>query len=221
MTSGLRIGFIGLGKMGSPMAQRLLDAGFSLVVRDVRREAAETLLESGAQWADSPREVAENSDVVCTSLPGPSAAEEVYLGADGIVGAARPGLIAVDFTTNAPPLVQRIAAELGARNATLLDAPVSGGVEGARSGKLTLLVGGEKEVLDRCQTLLDVLAASPLPRLAVVTLVSADLPDTAQTLRARGVALRETSRATLVVPPQDACGVVLEFRAADGNARSQ
>lgn len=127
--------------MGGGMAGRLADAGFPLVVRDVDRQSGAALLDKGARWAASPREVAESSDIVCTSLPGPREAEEVFLGADGIVSGAHSALTCIDFSTNAP---------------------VSGGVEGARTGKLTVLIGGDEAALARCGPVLDVLASTVL-----------------------------------------------------------
>lgn len=160
--SALRIGFIGLGKMGSGMAARLAEAGFSLVVCDVNRQAGATLVERGARWSDSPRDVAESSDVLCTSLPGPREAEAVYLDDDGVAAGAHAGLTCIDFSTNSPALVQRIAQELTPRGAALLDAPVSGGVEGARTGKLTVLIGGDAAPLAACRPVLDALAGTVL-----------------------------------------------------------
>src|SRR5829696_6611669 len=112
--SSLRVGFIGLGKMGGGMAARLADAGFPLTVHDVRREAAAQVLDKGARWAASPREVAEASDIVCTSLPGPKEAEEVYFGEQGILRGLGADAICIDFSTNAPALVKRIANEIAA-----------------------------------------------------------------------------------------------------------
>ena len=140
------VGFIGLGNMGRPMATRLAAAGFSLIVHDVDRAAASELLQSGAKWGDSPRSVAERSAVICTSLPGPAEAEMVYLGDDGILLGVQADSIAIDFTTNSSLLVRKIHQELATRDAALLDAPVSGGVEGAKRGELTILIGGHQEL---------------------------------------------------------------------------
>jgi 3-hydroxyisobutyrate dehydrogenase len=159
---GLRVGFIGLGNMGGGMAGRLAGAGLALTVHDVRRDVGAAILEKGAQWAASPSEVAAESDIVCTSLPGPTEAEEVYLGPQGIVGGLRSGSVCIDFSTNAPALVQRIAREIAAGGGELLDAPVSGGVEGARTGKLTILVGGNDDAFARARAVLDLLAAKVL-----------------------------------------------------------
>jgi 3-hydroxyisobutyrate dehydrogenase len=160
--SKLRVGFIGLGKMGGGMAGRLADAGFPLTAHDVRREAAAQVLDKGARWAGSPREVAEASDIVCTSLPGPKEAEEVYLGQRGIIRGMKSDAICIDFSTNAPALVDRIANEVADRGGAMLDGPVSGGVEGARTGKLTVLIGGELDALERSRPVLDALATTVL-----------------------------------------------------------
>jgi 3-hydroxyisobutyrate dehydrogenase-like beta-hydroxyacid dehydrogenase len=161
MTS-LRIGFIGLGQMGGGMAARLVDADFVLTVHDVRREAAVGVLGQGARWADSPLDTAEASDVVCTSLPGPDEAADVYLGEAGVLRGLQAGAVCIDFSTNAPALVQRIAHQVVARGGAMLDAPVSGGVEAARTGELTVLVGGDAQAIGRVRPILDVLAATVL-----------------------------------------------------------
>jgi 3-hydroxyisobutyrate dehydrogenase len=155
-----RVGFIGLGKMGAGMAARLAGAGFPLVVYDIRAEAAARI--DGAKVVASPRDVATAADVICTSLPGPSEAEEVFFGSDGVLSGLRQGALCIDFTTNAPRLVRRIATALGERGAEFLDAPVSGGVEGARNGQLTVLVGGSGEAVAKSRPLLDVLATKVL-----------------------------------------------------------
>lgn len=157
-----RLGFIGLGKMGGAMAARLLDAGFALKVFDVRSEVVEALVQRGAQPADCPSGVAAVSDIIATSLPGPLEADEVFLGPKGIVSTIRPGAICIDFTTNAPALVKKAAQAIEAKGANMLDAPVSGGVEGARTGKLTVLAGGDENALERCRPMLDQLAATVL-----------------------------------------------------------
>jgi 3-hydroxyisobutyrate dehydrogenase len=162
-SSSMRAAFIGVGKMGAGMAGRLIDAGFSLAVYDTRREAAQPLVDRGANWACSPREAAEQAPFICTSLPGPAEAESAYLGADGIVHGARRGSVCIDFSTSAPEQVRRIAAQLAAVGAAMIDAPVSGGVEGARSGKLTVLIGGETAAIAACRPLLDAVAATILP----------------------------------------------------------
>ena len=158
----MRIGFIGLGNMGSPMAARIAAAGFPLVVHDVNRAVADELVKAGATWADSPRSVAEQSDVICTSLPGPVEADAVFLGDEGIARGAKVGSIFIDFTTNSALLVRKMHAELAERGVAMLDAPVSGGVESAMRGELAILIGGDKEALAAAKPVLDQLAKAVL-----------------------------------------------------------
>jgi 3-hydroxyisobutyrate dehydrogenase len=119
----MRVGFIGLGTMGGKMAASLQRAGVSLVVHDARREAAAAHLEAGAQWADTPREVAQASDVVFTSLPEPADVEAVASGEDGLLAGMRAGAAYFDLSTNSPTVVRRIHAAFAQRGAHMLDAP--------------------------------------------------------------------------------------------------
>src|SRR5262249_61010397 len=121
----------------------------SLVGHDLRRDAATCLLGRGATWADSPREVAAQCDVVCTCVPGPPEMRTVMLGPSGVLEGVPPGAVVVDHTTNAPALVQEVGLALAARQCHLLDAPLDGGREGALEGQLTLFVGGDEAVLPR------------------------------------------------------------------------
>jgi 3-hydroxyisobutyrate dehydrogenase-like beta-hydroxyacid dehydrogenase len=152
----MRVGFIGLGTMGAGMAANLEKAGHALVVHDVRRTAAERFVKAGAVWAATPRAVAEQADLVFTSLPGPPEVEAVALGADGLLGAMRPDAAYFDLSTNSPALMRRVHAAFAERGAHALDAPVSGGPRGAATGKLAIWVGGEEAVFDRCKPVLDV-----------------------------------------------------------------
>jgi 3-hydroxyisobutyrate dehydrogenase-like beta-hydroxyacid dehydrogenase len=151
----MQLGFIGLGTMGASMAANLQKAGHRLVVNDVRRAAAAAHLAAGAVWAETPRQVAEAAEIVFTSLPGPPEVEAVALGRDGLLGAMREGGVYFDLSTNSPSLVRRIHAAFAERGAHMLDAPVSGGPRGARTGELALWVGGERAVFDRHKPLLD------------------------------------------------------------------
>ena len=151
----MRVGFIGLGNMGAPMAGFVRQAGFPLVVHDLRRNAAVPLLERGAAWADSPREVAVECDVVCVCVPGPPEMRAVMLGTAGILEGARSGLVVIDHTTNDPSVVREVGAALSARGAQLLDAPLDGGREGALEGQLTLFVGGPEAVLGSVKPVLE------------------------------------------------------------------
>jgi 2-hydroxy-3-oxopropionate reductase len=149
-----RLGFIGLGQLGRPMAERLLAAGFPLAVHNRSRVVVAALAEQGATTCASPREVGEWAEVVLTALPFPDSVESVYLGPAGLLEAARPGLICLDHSTVGPALSRRVAAELAARGAELLDAPVSGGPEGAAAGTLAIMVGGAEAAFERVQPLL-------------------------------------------------------------------
>ena len=150
----MKVGFIGLGNMGNPMAASLLRAGHSLRVHDLCEDKASNLLESGATWASSPRETAADADAVITSLPGPAAVEEVVLGDEGVFQGLARGSVYIDTSTGEPGLIRRIAAEGAGRGIDVLDAPISGGVFGARDASLTVFVGGEQAVFDRYEPLL-------------------------------------------------------------------
>ena len=151
----MKVGFIGLGTMGASMAYNCLQGGNDMVVHDIRRESATQHLEAGAVWADSPREVAESSEIVFTSLPGPTEVEAVGLGEDGILEGMSEGKVYFDLSTSTPTLIRRIHEQAAARGIHVLDAPVSGGPRGAASGNLAIWVGGDKEVFDRCKPVLD------------------------------------------------------------------
>ena len=151
----MKVGFIGLGTMGASMAYNCLQGGNEMVVHDIRRESATRHLEAGAVWADSPREVAESSEIVFTSLPGPTEVEAVGLGEDGILEGMSEGKVYFDLSTSTPTLIRRIHEEAAARGIHVLDAPVSGGPRGAASRNLAIWVGGDKDVFDRCKPVLD------------------------------------------------------------------
>jgi 3-hydroxyisobutyrate dehydrogenase len=154
----MRIGFIGVGNIGRPMAAQLLRAGHALSVHDVRRQAAQALVDAGATWADSPAALAAACEVIATCLPGPAEMESVCLGASGLVEAIEPGAVYIDHTTNSPLLVRRVAALLAAKHVDMLDAPVSGGMEGAETRDLLVMAGGERRVFDRARPVLDAIA---------------------------------------------------------------
>ncbi len=146
-----RIGFIGTGIMGGPMAGHLQRAGHKLTVFNRTKARAQPLLEAGAAWADSPAAVAAASDVVITIVGYPADVEETYLGPQGILAHARPGALLIDMTTSSPSLAGRIAREAAARGLAALDAPVSGGDAGARNATLSIMVGGEAAAFERAQ----------------------------------------------------------------------
>jgi len=154
----MKTGFIGVGNIGAPIAGQLLAAGHALTVHDLRRAAAEPLLAAGAIWADSPAALAAEAEVVATCLPGPAEMEAVCLVPHGIVAALKPGALYIDHTTNAPALVRRVHAILAQRQVAMLDAPVSGGMEGARTRDLLVMAGGEPDAFERARPLLDTIA---------------------------------------------------------------
>lgn len=137
------IGFIGLGNMGFPMARRLVEAGYKLVVCDVRQDVVDKLVKLGARAAKTPREVADATETVFVSLPTPAVVEAVALGADGVIHGNRVTRF-VDLSTTGPSTANRIGAALAARKVTQIDAPVSGGVPGAEKGTLAVMVSGPK-----------------------------------------------------------------------------
>jgi 3-hydroxyisobutyrate dehydrogenase-like beta-hydroxyacid dehydrogenase len=157
----MKVGFIGLGTMGASMASNLQKGGHELVVNDVRREAAAPHLAAGAVWADTPCQVAEAAHVVFTSLPGPVEVEAVAIGPNGLIEGMRPGGALFDLSTNSPTLVRRLEALFKDKGFHVLDAPVSGGPKGAKSGKLALWVGGDRQVYDRYKPVLDAIGDQP------------------------------------------------------------
>lgn len=150
-----RVGFIGLGIMGRPMAKNILSKGFPLSVHNRSRGAVEELASLGARACATSREVAEHSDVILTCLPDSPDVEAVVLGPNGVLEGARPGSIIADMSTIAPQVSIRIAEEAGKRGVKLLDAPVSGGDRAAIAGTLSIMVGGEKEVFDGCHEIFE------------------------------------------------------------------
>ena len=157
----MNVGFIGLGLMGASMASNLQAAGHALVVHDVRKAAATPHLAAGAVWKDTPRAVAAAAEVVFSSLPGPPEVELVAAGPDGLLHGVREGSAIFDLSTNAPALVRRLDGLFAARGAHVLDAPVSGGPVGARTGRLAIWVGGERAVYDRYRPLLEAMGDQP------------------------------------------------------------
>ncbi|MDA0735063.1 MAG: NAD(P)-dependent oxidoreductase [Chloroflexi bacterium] len=155
----MKVGFVGLGNMGNPMASNLVKAGHQLTVHDLRREAATNLLEMGANWVDAPKDVVAGSDVVFTSLPVPRDVEAVVLGENGIMEGATQGTVYMDLSTNSPTAIRRIHDVCAERGVTVLDAPVSGGVYGAAAATLAVMVGGDKAVYDRMKPTLDAIGS--------------------------------------------------------------
>jgi 2-hydroxy-3-oxopropionate reductase len=145
-----RVGFIGLGIMGKPMAKNVLSKGFPLAVYNRSSAAVEELAKLGARPCQSSREVAEQADVILTCLPDSPDVEQVILGPSGVLGGAKSGSIIADMSTIAPQTSIRIAAEAAKKGVRMLDAPVSGGDKGAIAGTLSIMVGGEPDVFADC-----------------------------------------------------------------------
>lgn len=146
-----RIGWIGLGRIGAPMAQRVLDAGFELTLWARRRAAAEPLLERGAAWVDSAEALLPRCDVVCTIVTGPDEVQALHA---TLMPHARPATLFIDMSTAAPRTARRAADLAAAHGLQVLDAPVTGGVAGAQRGTLTSFVGGDADALERARPLL-------------------------------------------------------------------
>lgn len=151
----MKIGFIGLGGMGLGMADNLNKAGYDLVVHDLTRDRAAGLVESGASWAESVAELAAAVDVVFTSLPGPVEMRQVGTGEGGLLSGLKPGSVWFDLTTNSPTVVREVHAVCREHGVELFDAPVSGGPQGARSGKLAIYIGGDPKAFEEHRMVLD------------------------------------------------------------------
>ena len=153
MQAAQKIGFIGLGKMGFPIASRLLTSGFRLVVHDIRDEPVKALVEKGAERASTPADVAATTDIVLVSLPTPQVVEEVACGETGIL--ARPRCrFYVDLSTTGPEIASRVGERLMARGIGVVDAPISGGVSGAEKGTLSIMTACTQRVYEELQPLL-------------------------------------------------------------------
>ena len=151
------IGFIGTGVMGKSMAHHLLKAGYELYVYTRTKEKAEELLNQGAKWADTPKELAQHANVIITMIGYPKDVEDIYLGEQGLIVNGKPGTYMIDMTTSTPSLAERIASEAKKKGMAALDAPVSGGDIGARDAKLAIMVGGEEEDFKTVQPILEVM----------------------------------------------------------------
>jgi 3-hydroxyisobutyrate dehydrogenase len=150
----ISVGFIGVGNMGNPMAYNVLKAGFPMTVYDRNPRAMENLVQAGAQHTDSAREVVEASELVLTSLPASPDVEAVYLESGGVVDSAKLGTILIDLSSVFPSTPRKIEPRAKERGLHFLEAPVSGGVSGARAATLAIMVGGDPEVLARAQPVL-------------------------------------------------------------------
>ncbi len=159
MTKSNRVGFIGLGLMGRHMAGHVLRAGYPLTVWNRSRDKADALIDAGAKWADSPKQVAEQSDVVITMVTNSAASEEVICGQNGVLEGASDGLTMIDMGSIAPETSREIAARCAEKKVAMLDAPVTGAPRVAEAGKLGIMVGGEEETFERSRELLETMSA--------------------------------------------------------------
>lgn len=151
----MKIGFIGIGTMGGHMAYNLCKAEFEVMVNDLNKDLSKRHVEVGATWADNVKQIAQSNDVVMTSLPGPKEVQDVALKADGLLANMKPGAVWFDLSTNSVTVVRALHAKFKEKGIHMLDAPVSGGPKGAQSGKMALLVGGDKAVFDKYRKVLD------------------------------------------------------------------
>jgi len=155
-----RIGWIGTGVMGASMVSHLIDAGFQATVYSRTRDKAEPVLAKGAEWADSPKAVAEASDVIFAIVGFPSDVREVMLGEDGALAGSKPGNVLVDMTTSEPSLAIEIHEAARAQDVHSVDAPVSGGDVGAKNGTLSIMIGGDDEVVQALQPCWDAMGGT-------------------------------------------------------------
>lgn len=151
------IGFIGLGIMGNPMALNLIRAGYSVGVYARRPEAAKKLIEAGATFYTSPKELGAQVDVIITCVSNTADVEEVLLGQNGVIHSAKPGTIVIDMSTISAGATKKIAEALAKKKIEMLDAPVSGGEQGAITGSLSIMVGGKADTLKKITPIFDVL----------------------------------------------------------------
>ncbi|HRU32303.1 MAG TPA: 2-hydroxy-3-oxopropionate reductase [bacterium] len=156
----MKIGFIGLGIMGKPMAKNLMRAGYSLIVYDINKEPVKELMSLGAEGGSSPKDVAERTDIIITMLPDSPQVKDVILGENGVLEGARRGAIIIDMSSIAPAVSKEVAIKAEEKGVEFLDAPVSGGEPKAIDGTLAIMVGGKKEVLDRCYDILNKMGSS-------------------------------------------------------------
>src|SRR3954471_18325010 len=150
-----RIGWVGTGVMGRWMCQHLMTKGFAATVFNRTKDKARPLLDAGAAWADTPRAVAERSDVVFAIVGFPRDVREVFLGKDGALAGSKPGTVLVDMTTSEPSLAREIEAAAKAKGVAAIDAPVSGGDVGAKNATLSIMIGGDADVVEAVRPLLE------------------------------------------------------------------
>jgi 3-hydroxyisobutyrate dehydrogenase len=151
----MKVGFIGIGTMGGHMAYNLCKAEYEVSVHDLNRDLSKRHIEVGAAWADSVKDIAANNEVIMTSLPGPKEVQDVALKAEGLLAHMKPGTVWFDLSTNSVTVVRALHAQFKEKGIHMLDAPVSGGPKGAQSGKMALLVGGDKDVFEKYRKVLE------------------------------------------------------------------
>lgn len=151
------VGFIGLGVMGNSMATHILEAGYPVLVYTRTKQKAEEILNKGAVWQETVKDLSEKADIIITMVGYPSDVEEIYLGENGILRHAKEGAFVIDMTTSKPSLAKKIAEKAKEKSIHALDAPVSGGDIGARNGTLAIMAGGEKEAFEACLPLFSVM----------------------------------------------------------------
>jgi len=151
----MKVGFIGLGTMGGGMSLNIRHAEHDMTVFDINKDAGKRQIDAGCDWGDSPKVVAEASEIVFTSLPGPPEVEAVALGPNGLLEGMKPGSVWCDLSTNSPTLMRRLHGIFAEKGIHVLDTPVSGGPVGANTGKLAIWVGGDKAVFDEYKHVLD------------------------------------------------------------------
>ncbi|KUP42843.1 NAD(P)-dependent oxidoreductase [Bacillus velezensis] len=151
------VGFIGLGVMGNSMATHILEAGYPVLVYTRTKQKAEEILNKGAVWQETVKDLSEKADIIITMVGYPSDVEDIYLGENGILRHAKEGTFVIDMTTSKPSLAKKIAEKAKEKSIHALDAPVSGGDIGARNGTLAIMVGGEKEAFEACLPLFSVM----------------------------------------------------------------
>ena len=161
MADNIVVGFIGLGTMGGKMATNIQKAGYKVIVHDLHRQSASHHLQAGAEWAETPRALAEKSDVIFTSLPEPTDVERVGLGADGLIEGVKKGAAWFDLSTNAQSVVKGLHDAFAKKGVQMLDAPVSGGPSGAASRKMAIWVGGDRATYDKFKPVLDAMGDRP------------------------------------------------------------
>lgn len=156
----MKIGFIGLGIMGKPMSKNLLEAGYDIVVCDVVQAAVDEVVAAGAKAAATPKAIAEQADIIITMLPNSPHVKQVILGENGVIEGAKKGTIIVDMSSIAPLVSREVAQKLADKGIEMLDAPVSGGEPKAIDGTLSVMVGGKKEIFDKCYDVMKAMAGS-------------------------------------------------------------